>query len=119
MATTQLPLDFKEFLQSLTAYRVEHLLVGGYAVGFHGYPRATVDLDVWVARNAENADRLLAALEDFGFGDSGASKELLSEADRVIRMGLPPLRIEIQTTISGVNFEECYARRIVGELGRA
>jgi len=59
MATTRLPIDFKEFLQLLNAHKVEYLLVGGYAVGFHGYPRATVDMDVWVARDPQNAKKLV------------------------------------------------------------
>ncbi len=117
MATIHLPPDFREFFQLLNANRVEYLLVGGYAVGYHGYPRATVDLDVWVATSPENAHRLLAALEQFGFGkDAGTSIELLTQPGNVIRMGSPPLRIEIQTVISGVGFAECYSRRVMAGL---
>ncbi len=67
MGTTHLPQDFKEFFQSFNQHEVEYLLVGGYAVGYHGYPRATIDIDVWVAANPENARRVVTALEDFGF----------------------------------------------------
>jgi hypothetical protein len=117
MATTHLPPDFREFFRLLDANRVEYLLVGGYAVGYHGYPRATVDLDIWVAISPDNAHRLLVTLEQFGFGrDVGASMELLTQPGNVIRMGLSPLRIEIQTIISGVSFTECYARRVVADL---
>ena len=63
MATTRLPIDFKEFLQLLHAHDVKYILVGGYAVGYHGYPRGTVDLDVWVARTAQNATKLVVALK--------------------------------------------------------
>lgn len=86
-------------------------------MGYHGYPRATVDLDIWVAISPDNAHRLLVTLEQFGFGrDVGTSIELLTQPGNVIRMGLSPLRIEIQTIISGVSFTECYARRVVADL---
>ncbi len=67
MATVHLPPDFKEFLRLLSDHKVEYLLVGGYAVGYHGYPRATVDMDIWVAIDPENAARLVSALVEFGF----------------------------------------------------
>ena len=117
MATIQLPPDFREFFRLLNANQVEYLLIGGYAVGYHGYPRATVDLDVWIAVSPENARRVLAVLGQFGFGGvTGASAELLTRPDHVIRMGVVPLRIEIQTGISGVSFSECYARRVIASL---
>lgn len=117
MATTRLPPDFREFFQLLNANQVEYLLVGGYAVGLYGYPRPTADVDVWIATSPDNANRVLAALKAFGFGaGTGASLDLLTCPGKVIRMGIPPLRIEIQTEISGVQFEECYARRLIKEL---
>lgn len=109
---TRLQADFKEFLRSLNAQRVEYLLIGGYAVGFHGYPRATVDLDVWIKRSKENATRVIAALEVFGFTDARLTPDLLLQADQILRLGLPPFRIEIATTISGVEFAGCYAGRV-------
>ena len=112
MGTIHLPQDFKEFFQSFNQHEVEYLLVGGYAVGYHGYPRATIDIDVWVASNGENARRVVAALEDFGFGSQMLAEELFLEADQVIRMGLPPMRIEILTSISGVDFQDAYDERI-------
>ena len=112
MGTIHLPQDFKEFFQSFNRHEVEYLLVGGYAVGYHGYPRATMDIDVWVASNRENARRVVAALEDFGFGSQMLAEELFLEADQVIRMGLPPMRIEILTSISGVEFYDAYEQRI-------
>jgi hypothetical protein len=112
MGTIHLPQDFKEFFQSFNQHEVEYLLVGGYAVGYHGYPRATIDIDVWVASNRENARRVVAALEDFGFGSQMLAEELFLEADQVIRMGLPPMRIEILTSISGVEFYDAYEQRI-------
>jgi hypothetical protein len=67
MATIHLPPDFREFLRLLNAHRVEYLLIGGYAVNYHGYPRATADMDIWVAVSPANADRIVAAMGEFGF----------------------------------------------------
>ena len=113
MATIQLAPDFKDFLRLLNTHRVEYLLIGGYAVGYHGYPRATADLDIWVAVSPENAARLLAALREFGFAGQGLTVNDLLQERRVLRMGVPPLRIEVLTTISGVEFGQCYQQRIV------
>ena len=116
MATTQIPPDFKEFLQLLNAKEVEYLLIGGYAIGYHGYPRATVDMDVWVAINPVNAEKVAAALVEFGFDVPELSAELFLKEDQIIRMGVPPFRLEILTTISGVQFAECYAERVVDSI---
>ena len=116
MATTQIPPDFKEFLQLLNAKEVEYLLIGGYAIGYHGYPRATVDMDVWVAINPVNAEKVAAALVEFGFDVPELSPELFLKEDQIIRMGVPPFRLEILTTISGVQFAECYAERVVDSI---
>jgi len=112
MATVHLPPDFKEFLKLLQVHQVEYLLIGGYAVGYHGYPRATADMDVWVAIHPQNADKLVAVLKEFGFDVPELSAELFLKEHQVIRMGVPPLRIEIVTTISGVSFQECYPERV-------
>jgi len=112
MGTIHLPQDFKEFFQSFNQHEVEYLLVGGYAVGYHGYPRATIDIDVWVAANPENARRVVTALEDFGFGSQVLVEGLFLESDNVVRMGLPPMRIEIMTSISGVHFKDAYDQRV-------
>jgi len=116
MATIHLPPDFKEFFQFLNSHRVEYLLVGGYAVGYYGFPRATMDIDVWIARNPENARRILLALEDFGFGGERLSENLFLEKDKIVRMGLPPMRIEILTSISGLKFEDAYPKRLCDQL---
>ncbi|MCL4706752.1 hypothetical protein KJ068_16405 [bacterium] len=112
----RLPLDFKEFLSLLNAKKVEYLLIGGYAVGYHGYPRATNDIDVWVAISPENAERIAAALREFGFDTPELSASLFLKEDSIIRMGIPPMRIEVITGISGVRFDECYAERVVDTL---
>ena len=109
MATIQLPIDFKEFLQLLRSEQIEYLLVGGYAVGYYGYPRATGDLDIWIAVHARNANGLVRVLKKFGFASASLSTDLFVKPDQVIRMGVPPLRIELLTGISGVHFTDCYA----------
>lgn len=109
MATILLPNDFKEFLRLLHVHGVEYMLVGGYAVMYHGYPRSTGDMDVWFAVNPSNAAKLADALHAFGF--SGAvTAETLLQPGKIFRMGRPPLRIELLTAPSGVVFEECYPR---------
>lgn len=113
MATIHLPPDFKDFLQLLNSHQVEYLLIGGYAVGYHGYPRATGDMDIWIAIEPRNAEKGVAALKEFGVDVPELSVELFLEEKRVIRMGVPPLKINITTSISGVSFAECYAERVV------
>jgi hypothetical protein len=111
MATIRLPRDFRDFLSLLSAHEVKYLLIGGYAVGFHGYPRATADMDIWVSRTDENAQKLVSVLEEFGFRDAASARQALTQAGQVIRMGVPPLRIELVTSISGVDFDACHAER--------
>jgi predicted nucleotidyltransferase len=116
MAMTLLPPDFKDFLRLLNSHRVEYLLVGGYAVGYHGYPRATADMDLWIAMTAANAQKVTAVLREFGFESPELRPDLFLEKEKVIRMGLPPVRIEILTTLSGVDFDGCYSRREIIDL---
>ena len=117
MGTIRLPPDFREFLQLLNAHQVEYLLVGGYAVGYHGYPRATVDMDIWIRREASNAEQMVLVLREFGFDVPNLSKDLFLREDQIVRMGVPPIRLEIFTSIPGVQFDDCYRSRIVDELG--
>lgn len=116
MATVNLPPDFKEFLKLLNAHRVEYLLIGGYAVAYHGYPRATADMDIWIATHPPNAQKIITVLKEFGFDLPELTAELFQKEDQIIRMGVPPVRIEIATTISGVTFAECYESRVVDVL---
>lgn len=109
----ELPLDFKEFLKLLNEHDAGYLLIGGYAVGYYGYARATMGMDVWIAIKPENAERVVAALRDFGFGTPELTPDLFLQVDRIVRMGIPPMRIEIHTGISGVDFDECYRDRVV------
>jgi len=116
MATILLPPDFKDFLQLLNSEKVEYLLVGGYAVGYYGYPRATGDMDIWVAATRDNAERIARVLREFGFAAETVSPELFLEEGRVVRMGVPPMRIELLTGASGVDFQQCYADRKVDTI---
>jgi predicted nucleotidyltransferase len=111
-----LPPDFKEFLKLLKDKNIQYLLIGGYAVGYHGYPRATNDMDIWIPINSEIADQMVLALKEFGFNTPQLSKELFLKKNNIVRMGVSPMRIEILTTISGVNFEECFQQRVVDEI---
>jgi hypothetical protein len=98
-------------LKSLNLNSVEYLLIGGYAVAAHGHVRATNDLDVWVKISAENATRIECALRQFGFATPALAPDLFLIPNNVVRMGVPPIRIEILTSISGVEFESCYAEK--------
>jgi len=106
-----LPKDFKELLQLLNSKKVEYLVVGGYAVALYGYPRATGDMDIWIAISKDNAHKTVEALKEFGFNTPQLKKELFLEKEKNIRMGNPPLRIEILTSIDGVEFAECYRNK--------
>jgi len=111
MALPALPRDFKEFLKSLNSNGVEYLLIGGYAVAIHGHVRATSDIDVWVKISPENASRIERALCDFGFAAALPDGDMFLTPNKVVRMGVPPIRIEILTAISGVEFEPCYREK--------
>jgi predicted nucleotidyltransferase len=116
MAQIELHPDFRDFLRLLNSHRVEYLVVGGYAVGYHGYPRATGDLDVWIALSEDNAERAAKTLHDFGMSEREVTKDLFTQENKVIRMGVPPVRIEVITTASGVDFEQCYKHREVIDM---
>jgi predicted nucleotidyltransferase len=104
--------DFKDFLRLLNSHKVEYLLIGGYAVGFHGYPRATADMDIWIAISNDNAAKTVNVLQKFGFDVPELSMELFLQQNKIIRLGNAPIRIEILTTISGVQFEECFRHKV-------
>lgn len=103
--------DFKEFAQLLNARGVEYLVVGGYALAAYGHPRYTGDIDIWYRNTAENGVKLEAALDDFGFGALGITKEHLSNPNNVIQLGYPPRRIDLLSGIDGVEFAQCWPRR--------
>ena len=104
MAKIELHPDFKDFLRLLNSHGVEYLIVGGYAVGYHGYPRATADMDIWIAVGEPNAEKAAMVLREFGMPKEAVSKEMFLDRDKVI------------TGASGVDFEECYTRREIIEI---
>jgi len=116
MAMIHLPQDFKEFLRLLNVHQVDYLLIGGYAVGYFGHPRATADMDIWIAMNPDNAERMVTILKKFGFDLPELSVELFLKEWQIIRLGVPPVRIEISTTISGVDFDECFAEKVLADM---
>ena len=104
--------DFREFIELLNANEVRYLVVGGYAVAVHGYPRYTKDLDIWIERSSDNATRLLKALHQFGFGTLDLNTEDFIEKDRVLQLGYPPNRIDLLTSLQGLSFRDCYDARV-------
>ena len=109
---TVLNRDFKEFIQSLNDNQVRYLVVGGYAVAFHGHPRYTKDIDIWVEMTQENAEKVIRSLDQFGFGSLGLQDKDFLIPDQIIQLGYPPSRIDLLNTLSGVDFPACYASRV-------
>lgn len=108
--------DFREFIGLLENEGVDYLVVGGYAVAVHGFPRYTGDIDFFVAIGEQNAERLLRVFDRFGFGDIGLSQQdFLTEAF-VIEIGREPRKIQVLTGIDGVSFKECYAKKVELEI---
>jgi len=104
--------DFKEFIESLNANRVHYLVVGGYAVALHGYPRYTKDLDIWIESSPENAQALVQALTQFGMESLGLTESDFLDPEQVVQIGYPPNRIDILSTVSGLEFNSCFAQRV-------
>ncbi|MEO0988913.1 MAG: DUF6036 family nucleotidyltransferase [Cyanobacteria bacterium J06639_14] len=109
--------DFKEFIQLLNDNQVRYLVIGGYAVALHGYPRYTKDIDIWIEMTSENANRVLQALAQFGFASLELQPQDFMTPDQVIQLGYPPNRIDLLTTPDGVDFSTCYAARLETEIG--
>ncbi|CAD5978659.1 hypothetical protein PCC9214_04412 [Planktothrix tepida] len=104
--------DFKEFIELLNKNNVRYLVIGGYAVAIHGHPRYTKDIDIWIEMKPDNAENLVKALDEFGFGTLNLKPEDFLEADQIIQLGYPPSRIDLLTTPDGVDFQTCYQTRI-------
>jgi predicted nucleotidyltransferase len=103
--------DFKEFVELLIKNNVEYLIVGGYAVSIHGYPRYTGDLDIWLNPTPENAKKILTAVNEFGFSSFHLSESDFTKKENIIQLGYPPLRIDLLTEIDGVTFNDCFTNR--------
>jgi hypothetical protein len=108
--------DFKEFIELLNEHSVRYLVVGGYAVAFHGHPRYTKVLDVWIELSPENADNVLKALIKFGFGSLDLKPDDFLESEQIIQLGYPPNRIDILTALKDLKFEDCYRARVDVEI---
>jgi hypothetical protein len=108
--------DFKDLIALLNSEGVRYLLLGGYAVNYHGYHRFTGDIDFWIATDAENAERVSKALQRFGFSANAVKPELFTVPGKAHVFGTKPVRVDLLTGPSGVDFEDCYSRRIVDVL---
>ena len=104
--------DFKEFIELLNSHGVEYLLVGGYALAIHGHPRYTGDMDIWVKPDRANATKVMAVLEDFGFGELDLTIDDFTKPGNVIQLGYPPLRIDLLTQPDGVDFNDSYKQKL-------
>jgi hypothetical protein len=111
-----LPVDFRAFLQSLNRRRVRFIIIGAHALAAHGRPRYTGDLDVLIEPTSLNAKRVIAALEDFGFGALAISASELAAPGIVVRLGRPPVAIDLLTKISGVSFDAAWRGRLRARL---
>lgn len=104
--------DFREFIELLNRNDVKYLVVDGYALAFHGYPRYTKDIDIWLWISEENANSIVKTLEQFGFSALDIKKEDFLSAGYVIQLGQPPSRIDLLTSVTGLDFEQCYASKV-------
>lgn len=109
--------DFVDLLGLLEKHGVRFIVVGGYAVAAHGHPRYTKDLDVWVEPTADNAGRVVSALEEFGFASLGLSPSDFSEAGVVVQLGREPGRVDLLTGVSGLEFDAVYSHRVIATFG--
>lgn len=108
--------DLKEFVELLSALNVRYVIVGAFAVAHHGYSRYTSDLDIFIEKSSENANNLLNALQQFGFGGIGLTTDDFMKNDQVVQLGVAPNRIDILTFLSGVDFEDVWPSREFGDL---
>ena len=113
---TNLEDDLREFIELLNALNVRYIIVGAFAVAYHGYPRYTADIDLFIERSSENARAISNVIQQFGFGDLGLSSEDFLEEGQVIQLGVAPNRIDLLTFLSGVEFQEAWATRVQGEI---
>ncbi len=104
----QLNQDFSEFIELLNAKQVEYMIVGGYAVGFHGYPRYTGDIDVWIGVSSQNAEKIIQVLKEFGFSNLNITTQDFLKEDLIVQLGYEPVRIDILTSVTGLQFSECF-----------
>jgi hypothetical protein len=109
--------DFKDLLALFNKHEVEYVIVGAYALGFHGAPRYTGDLDVLVQPEPMNSRRIVRALHEFGFESVGLTEVDFQEDGRVVQLGFPPVRVDIMTSITGVSWDQARSGRVQGPFG--
>ena len=109
--------DFREFIESLNKNDVHYLVVGGYAVAFHGHPRYTKDIDIWVNVEPRNAEKIIQALVEFGFASLELKPDDFLTPGYVIQLGHPPYRVDLLTEVQGLDFEICYPQRVIADFG--
>lgn len=109
--------DFRDLLALFNAHQVDFLIIGGYALAFHGAPRYTGDIDIFVRPEAANAQRILAALDEFGFGSVNLTAGDFEDPNKVVQLGVPPVRVDIMTSLTGVSWEDAFAGRVQGKYG--
>ncbi|MFW6367105.1 MAG: DUF6036 family nucleotidyltransferase [bacterium] len=109
--------DFAELLELFNKHNVKYCIVGAFALAFHAHPRYTKDMDLLVQPTAKNGERIVTALRDFGFGSLRLTPEDFTEPEQVIQLGYPPLRIDLLTSLSGVDFPEVWAHRVSARYG--
>jgi len=109
--------DFKELLELFNKHKVAYIIVGAYALAFHGAPRFTGDIDIFVNHSPENSQKILSALDEFGFGSLGLASEDFQKPEKVVQLGMPPVRIDIITSITGVSWEEADSGKREGLYG--
>ena len=109
--------DFRELLELFNKHNVEYMIVGGYALAFHGAPRYTGDLDMFVRPDSMNAQRIMSALKDFGFESVGLTLADFEKPDNVIQLGVPPVRVDIVTSLTGISWESAFKNRVQGKYG--
>ena len=108
--------DFQDFIELLNKFQVKYMIVGAHAFAFHGKPRHTGDLDIWIQPSDENSDKMLLVLKEFGFGSLGLTKKDFLKENYVTQLGYPPLRIDILNSISGVSFDEAFSNSLITQV---
>jgi len=109
--------DYKELLELLNAHNVDYIIVWAYALAFHGAPRFTGDIDIFVKPDPENADRILAVLKEFGFGSLDLDKSDFHQPDQVIQLGVPPVRVDLLTSLTGVPWQQADSGKVKAAYG--
>ena len=109
--------DFKELLELFNSHKVDYLIVGGFALAFHGAPRMTGDMDIFVKSDPENAQRIVAALADFGLQSLGFTASDFEKPNVVVQLGVPPVRVDIITSLTGITWEQAVAGKVRGMYG--